>query len=54
MLGSGGIAPYILDLSTRWPRESAPATHFIKVGSRAGLDIEVKRKILNPCQDSNP
>jgi hypothetical protein len=62
--GSGGIAPCILDLGTRWrwvvnftpwplyPRERAPSTHWI--GPRAGLDAVVKRKFTSPCQDTNP
>jgi hypothetical protein len=39
-----------------YPRERAPGTHWIGgwVGPRAGLDAVVKRKIPNPCQDSNP
>jgi hypothetical protein len=57
--GSGGIAPRILDLSTRWrwvvsftprplyPRGREPGTHWIGgwVGPRAVLDAAVKRKI---------
>jgi hypothetical protein len=37
------------------PREIAPGTHWIGgwVGTRAGLDTEVNRKILSPCRDSN-
>jgi hypothetical protein len=61
--GSGGIAPRIPDLGTRLrsvvrftlrPR-NVPDTHWIGgwVGSRAGLDAVVKRKILSPCRDSN-
>jgi len=57
---SGGIAPRILNLGTRWkcvvsfmplplyPREGAPGTHWIGVwvGPRVGLDMVVKRTIL--------
>jgi hypothetical protein len=61
--GSGGIAPRILDLGTRWrcvvsftPRERASSTHWIGglVGSRAVLDAVVKRKIHSPSRKSNP
>jgi hypothetical protein len=68
--GSGGIAPCILYLGTRWrwvadftswpdrftPRERAPCTHWIGgwEGPRAGLDAVVKREIPSPCRDSNP
>jgi hypothetical protein len=65
--GSGGIAPRILDLGTRWsewsasrprrfiPRERAPGTHWIGgwVGPRAVLDTVVKREIPSPRQESN-
>jgi hypothetical protein len=61
------IAPWVLDLGTRWrwvvsftlrplyPRKRAPRTHWIggRVGPRAGLDAVVKRKIPGPCWDSN-
>jgi hypothetical protein len=66
--GSGGIAPCILDLGTRWrwvisftfgplyPRERYPCTHWIGdwVGPRAGLDEVMKRTIPSPCRDSYP
>jgi hypothetical protein len=66
--GSGGEAPRILYLGTRWrsvviftlrplhPRERAPRTHWIegRVSPRAGLDTVVKRDIPSPCQESNP
>jgi hypothetical protein len=68
--GSGGIAPQIFDLGTRWrwvvtapscprhftPRERAHGTHLIVcwVGPRARLDVVVKRKIPSPCWDFNP
>jgi hypothetical protein len=65
---SGGIAPRILDLGTRWrwvvsslsgrftPRERAPGTRLIggSVGPSAGLDAVVKRKIPSPRRESNP
>jgi hypothetical protein len=65
---SGGIAPRILDLSTRWmwvvsftprllsPRERTPGTNWIGgwVGPRAGLDKVSKRKIPNLRRESNP
>jgi hypothetical protein len=37
-------------------RERAPGTHWMGgwVGTRAALDVVVKRKILSPCQESNP
>jgi hypothetical protein len=37
-------------------KERAPGTHWIGswVGPRADLDVVVKRKIPNPCRDSNP
>jgi hypothetical protein len=37
------------------PRERAPDTHWKGgwVGPRAGLDVMVKRRIPNPCRDSN-
>jgi hypothetical protein len=67
VLGSGGIAPRILDLGTIWrwvvsftprplyPKERAPGTHWIGgwVGPRAVLDAVVKRKVPSPCRDSN-
>jgi hypothetical protein len=58
-LGSGGMAPRIIDLSTRWKwavSEKAPGIHWIGdwVGPRAGLDAVVKRKIHIPSRDSNP
>jgi hypothetical protein len=38
------------------PREGTPGTHWIGgwVGPRAVLDVVVKRKIPNPCQELNP
>jgi hypothetical protein len=38
------------------PRERALGTHWIGgwMGPRAVLDAVVKRKILSPCQESNP
>jgi hypothetical protein len=60
---SGGVAPRILDLGTRWrsasrpgrftPREEAPDTHCIRgwVDPRAVLDAVVK--ILSPLRESN-
>jgi hypothetical protein len=68
LLGSGGIAPRILDLGTRWrwvvnftacrftPRERAPGTYWIGgwVGPTAVLEAVVKRKIPSLCRDSNP
>jgi hypothetical protein len=61
VLGSGGIAPRILDLGTRWkwvvsftprplyPRERAPVIHWIGgwVDTRVGMDMVLKRKIPN-------
>jgi hypothetical protein len=37
-------------------RERAPSTHWIGgwVGSKAGLEAVVKRKIPSPCRDSKP
>jgi hypothetical protein len=62
--GSGFIAPRFLDGGEWSPslpgrftsRERAPGTHWIGdwVGSRAGLDTVVKRKISNPYRDSKP
>jgi hypothetical protein len=66
--GSGGIAPRIIDLGTRWwwwsashpgrftPMERAPGTHGIGgwVGPRAVLDAVVKRNIPCPSRESNP
>jgi hypothetical protein len=67
VLGSGGIAPRVLNLGTWWewsasrpghftPSERAPGTHWIGgwVGSGNGLDTVVKRKIPSPWCDSNP
>jgi hypothetical protein len=68
VLGSGGIAPRILDIGTRWrwvvsfrprplyPRERAPGTHWIGgwVGPKAVLDTVMKRKIPSPRRESNP
>jgi hypothetical protein len=67
VLGSGVIAPRILDLGTRWrcvvsftPRQlysqgKIPGTHWIGgwVGPRAVLDTVVKRKIPSPRRESN-
>jgi hypothetical protein len=38
------------------PRERTPGTHWIGdwVGTKAGLDAVMKRKIPSPCRDSNP
>jgi hypothetical protein len=66
--GSGGVAPRILDLGTRWrwvvsftpqplyPQGKSPGTHWIGgwVGPRAVLDAVVKRKIPSPRRESNP
>jgi hypothetical protein len=66
--GSGGIVPRILDLGTRWrwvisftsrslyPQGKTPGTHWIGswVGSTAGMDAVVRRKIPSPYRDSNP
>jgi hypothetical protein len=65
--GSGGIAPRILNLGTRWrwvvsftprplyPRERAPGTDWIGgwVGPRAVLDAVVKRKIPSSLRELN-
>jgi hypothetical protein len=65
--GSRGTAPSILTSvlgGEKWsvsrpgrfnPREIAPGTHWIGdwVGSRAGTDAVVRRKIPIPCRDSN-
>jgi hypothetical protein len=66
--GSGGIAPRILELDTRWrwvvsftprplyPRKRAPDTYWIGswVGPRAGLDAVVKRKVPSPWTPDHP
>jgi hypothetical protein len=66
--GSGGIAPHILDLSTRWrlvvsfmpqllyPQGKSPWYPLDRrlVGSRVILDAVVKRKIPSPHWESNP
>jgi hypothetical protein len=66
--GSGGIAPRILDVGTRWrcvvsftprplyPMERALGAHWIGgwVDPRAVLDTVVKRKIPRPRRESNP
>jgi hypothetical protein len=66
--GSGGIAPLILDLGTRWrwvvsftprppcPQGKIPCYPRIGgwVGPRAVLDAVVKRKIPSPRRESNP
>jgi hypothetical protein len=38
------------------PKERAPGTHWIGgwMGPRASVDTAVRRKIPNPCRDSNP
>jgi hypothetical protein len=67
-LSGEGIAPHILDLGIdvgEWlasrpgsfnQRERTPGTHCIGrwVGSSAGVDAVVKRKIPSHCWDSNP
>jgi hypothetical protein len=64
----GGIAPRILDLSTRWmwvvsftlqplyPRERAPGKDWIGgwMDTTAGLDAAVKRKIPSLRRELNP
>jgi hypothetical protein len=64
---SGGIAPLVLTSALdggEWsasrlgrftPRERSPSTHWIGgwVGSRAVLDVVVKRKIPSHCWESN-
>jgi hypothetical protein len=65
--GSGGIAPHILDLGTRWRRVVSftlrPLYPQVKspryplggwVDPRGGLNTVVKRKIPSPRRDSNP
>jgi hypothetical protein len=66
--GSGGVAPLILDVGTRWrwvvsfmllplcPQGRSTWYSLDKrLGrSRAGLDAVVKRKIPSPCMKSNP
>jgi hypothetical protein len=66
--GSGGIAPRILDLGTRWScvvrftlgrfthKEKTPGSHWIGgwLGPRAVLDAVVKRKIPSLRRESNP
>jgi hypothetical protein len=39
-----------------YPGERTPGTHCTGgwVGPRAGLDTEVREKILCPCRESNP
>jgi hypothetical protein len=65
---SGGIAPRVLDLGTKWrsavsftpwplyPQGKSPGNIWIGgwVGSRAVLDTVVKRKIPSPRRKSNP
>jgi hypothetical protein len=66
---NGGIAPRILDLSTRWrwvvsftPRQPYrqgkspvyPLDRWLGGPHWAGLDAVSKRKIPSPCRDSNP
>jgi hypothetical protein len=64
--GSGGIAPCTVTSvlhGVEWsassrgrfiPGEKAPGTHWIRwVGSRAGLDVEAKKKNPCPCGGSN-
>jgi hypothetical protein len=67
VLGSGDIAPHILDLGTKWrwvvsftppplyPQGKGPGTHWIGgwVGSRAVLNAVVKRKIPSQYRGSN-
>jgi len=66
-MGSGDIAPRILNLGARWrwlvsftpqplyPREKNAGTYWIEdwVGSGAGLDAVAKGKIPNPSRESN-
>jgi hypothetical protein len=60
--GSGGIAPRILDLGTRWrwvvsftSRERAPVTHWIGgwLDPRAVLDTVVNGELPSPRRESN-
>jgi hypothetical protein len=65
---SGGIAPLIYNLGTRWrwvvrltcpdrfTQRNNPGTHWIWgwVGHRAGLDVSDKINISRPCPVSNP
>jgi hypothetical protein len=65
---SGGIAPCILDLGTRWrwvvsftarplyPPEKETLVPMMRgwVGPRAGLDAVVRRKISSSYRDSSP
>jgi hypothetical protein len=59
-LGSGGIAPRILDLGTRrrWVVSFTPRPRFTPeeppVGPRAVLEAVVNRKIPSPRRESNP
>jgi hypothetical protein len=67
MWGSGGIAPRILNLGTRWrwvvssghlpPKKEPPSLPTRSIGGwdcpRAGLDVVAKRKTL-PSWESNP
>jgi len=54
--GSGGIAPVILSLYTRWlispPKEALCYWFEGLVGIRVGVDVLVKREVF-PCRDSN-
>jgi hypothetical protein len=68
IVGSGDTAPCIPDLGTKMevscqlcalaalPQGKRPGTHMRGnwVVPRVGLDTMVKRKIPNPCQESNP
>jgi hypothetical protein len=59
VLGSGGIAPRILDLDTTWrslyPQGKRLLYHRIggSVGPRTGLYMVRKRKIPSPRRESN-
>jgi len=66
--GSGGTAPIIIDLGTRWrwvvsstprllyPQGKSPLCPLVRrlAGPRAGWDAVMKRKIPRPCRFSNP
>jgi len=66
---SGGVAPCLLNLGTRWmrvvsftprplyPLPRAPGTH--SIGGRISLRVDLKRQrieksLLCPCRDSKP
>jgi hypothetical protein len=64
-LGSGGVAPLILDLGTTWrwvvnftPRplyfQGKSPWYPLDMDPRTGMDTVVKKKIPTPCRDSNP